>query len=500
MPRIAHKVLIPVLLFVLFGALVGGCGAGPAGTPIPTDLPPTSVPPTEAQPTAAIIIQSDATAAAPSTSVESPQPTSLNPAGPYIYFRGEDRIWISNPDGTFLKLIAQNVDDRNDLSTALSPDGKALLVITKEGDEINLMEYSLPEGYATKIDHLLTYTEADAMKSAGDKTIAYHALQDYPTVAWQPGTGRYIAYAAVRDYVTTDLHVYDRVTGEITQLTFGNSHTIRPTWSPDGQYILHYGVNWTQPFGGALAQYNDFHGAFATRLADGETVAQPNTERVNFLGWLNDQEYITFNADLDVTDGCSAGVFKAVNPANRETRLLTDECFLGVVAYSPDMGTILVSNSSECSCSPGEGLFLLSPPAYQSKFILEGYYYEMSWEPENQGFWPYPGPVVSVDGAEIYNPPPARDAFEASISKLGYEAWKIYQDQEATVVVKVPGGDWETIMTEKADTLIWDPISGDTLLITSTDGRLYRATAPEFVLEQVGEFGKSVKESGWILP
>lgn len=499
MKKTLFKALFFSFLVILTGVLTSSCGPSPTEALAPSDTLQTLMQPTEVPPTVVIDIQPSTDATQPSIDIEPPPPTSLNPTGPYIYFRSEDRIWISNPDGTFLKLIAEDVADRIYINE-ISPDGKALLAITKVGDEISLMEYSIPDGKATKIDLLLTYTESDAMQSAGDKTLAFMALRNYPIVAWQPGTGRYIAYSAVKDNLTTDLFLYDHETGESAQLFSGASHTIMPSWSPDGQYILHYGVNWSQPFGGAIGPYNDFHGAFATHLTDGATIAQPEAERVNFVGWLDSGEYITFDKDLGVTDGCSAGVFKAVNPANRETRLLTDQCFSGRASFSPTWGTILVTNETDCSCSPGEGLYLLSPQEFNSTYLMEGFFYEIDWMPENDGFWPYPGPVISGDGSTIYTPPPVRDAFEASISKMGYQAWKIYDNQEATVVVKAAGGDWETIMTEKADNLIWDPISGETLLITSTDGKLYRAKAPEFALEQVSEFGHSIIETGWILP
>ena len=59
--------------------------------------------------------------------------------------------------------------------------------------------------------------------------------------------------------------------------------------------------------------------------------------------------------------------------------------------------------------------------------------------------------------------------------KMGYQAWEVIENQQGRVEVKVPDSDWHTIMNGLVDELIWDPIAGDTLLITLQDGSLYAA-------------------------
>ena len=179
--------------------------------------------------------------------------------------------------------------------------------------------------------------------------------------------------------------------------------------------------------------------------------------------------------------------------------LLIVGIIISEVGFSQESGTILVSNNSDCSCSPGEGLFLLSKEQFDPVFLLSGYILEINWMPENKAFWAYPEALVSGDGSEIYIPPPVRDAYNPAISKAGYEAWKIYQDGQPELVIKSEGGEWQTFMVDKIDQLLWDPVSGETLLIILSNGTLYKASAPNFNPVEIANFGAGIRETGWIL-
>ena len=129
------------------------------------------------------------------------------------------------------------------------------------------------------ISHLLEYHSDElATNPTGRKAFAYYAIAQYDSIAWQPGEGRFLAFIGSMNGPTADLYVYDTQTEEITQLTDGNSQAINPTWSPDGEYILHFGVSWIPPFGGAIVGYNRLDGVWSVRMVDEKVIKLPKPE------------------------------------------------------------------------------------------------------------------------------------------------------------------------------------------------------------------------------
>jgi hypothetical protein len=80
----------------------------------------------------------------------------------------------------------------------------------------------------------------------------------------------------------------------------------------------------------------------------------------------------------------------------------------------------------------------------------------------------------------------------------GYQAWEVIQNQVSSVMVKVYPGDWQTVFTGNARSIIWDPIDGNTLLIALDDGSLYAASAPDFTPRQMGSLGGSIDQAIWL--
>ncbi len=54
-------------------------------------------------------------------------------------------------------------------------------------------------------------------------------------------------------------------------------------------------------------------------------------------------------------------------------------------------------------------------------------------------------------------------------------------------------------MTGKLDQLLWDPVTGETLLVTFNNGTLYKVSAPNFNPVEIANFGAGLWEAGWIL-
>jgi hypothetical protein len=118
--------------------------------------------------------------------------------------------------------------------------------------------------------------------------------------------------------------------------------------------------------------------------------------------------------------------------------------------------------------------------------LLDKKAYEVHWLPESGVFQAYPEALFSSDGSRRYDPPVYDKSFEPAISQKGYEAWEVIENQRGRVEVKVPGADWQTILDGSVEELIWDPASGETLLIVLRDGSLYAASYPDFTPRPMG--------------
>ncbi len=424
-----------------------------------------------------------------------PVPTSLNSTGPYVLFSANTGIWISNPDGSFPTKLTDLDMGLADLHQALSPDGSQLALVARDDIGIGLYLVEIPIGETQKIATLPLLTEEDLLDATSPKAITSYAIMDYPNVAWQPNDGSLLAFTGAINGPTSDLYLYNIQSGEFTQLTDGPSQAIAPSWSPEGQYILHYGVSWVPPFGGAIVGYNRLDGAWAVRASDGEVINQPKPKGYhgNFVGWQDDSHYMIFDSD----DTCYSVNLRNVNVVDGKTTPVMEASFYYSIAQSPENMALLFSGDEGCTSSPGEGIFLM--PAGQSDHIqlTNKKAYEIYWLPESGVFQAYPEALFSSDGSIRYDPPVYEKSYQPAISKLGYQAWEVIENQQGRVEVRVPGSDWQTILDGFVEELIWDPIIGDTLLIALDDGSLYSASAPDFDLRLKGNLGGRTYQAIW---
>jgi hypothetical protein len=315
------------------------------------------------------------------------------------------------------------------------------------------------------------------------KSFAAYAIRDYDNVAWQPGEGQLLAFMGGMNGPTSDLYLYDTESGEITQLTSGLSQSVFPNWSPDGNYILHYGVSWRGPFGGAIIGHDHLDGIWAVRAADGEVIPLPTPKSVSFnlVGWEDEDHYLTYDSDAD----CARNL-RSVDVVTGKATPLIPTAFYYYIARSPENGALLFSGAEGCADSPGEGIFLLMPGETTPIRLADKRAWEVTWMPAANVFYAYPEALFSADGSTRYDPPVYDKSYQPAISQKGYQAWEVIENQKGRVELKVPDGEWQTILDGSVEELIWDPATGETLLIVLRDGSLYAASYPDFTPRQIG--------------
>jgi hypothetical protein len=369
-----------------------------------------------------------------------------------------------------------------------------MALVTSNDQGLDLMMVRIPSGETETIVHLIDSPPAAAYDPTSPNSFATYAIRDYDSVAWQPGDGRLLAFIGAINGPTADLYLYDTQTKEITQLTDGPSQAVLPVWSPDGQYILHFGVRWVPPFGGAILGANQLEGIWSVRVSDGTviTLPKPGGDTPHFVGWQDNSHYITYDPG-----DCYSEDLRSIDVVSGEATPIMENSFWYSIAQSLENGALLFSSKQECASSLGEGVFILLPGQTTPIKILDKRAWEIDWMPESEVFFAYPEALISSDGQTRYDPPFYDSSFSPAISKEGYQAWKVYENQRASVMVRVLGSEWQTIMDGSIDELIWDPLAGNTLLITMDDGSLYAATYPDFTPQLMGNLGGSVIQVIW---
>jgi dipeptidyl aminopeptidase/acylaminoacyl peptidase len=450
-------------------------------------IPPSTLP---SAPSATSILPTSP--GAPSAAAATPAGLALQ--GPYVLFAGQNiGVWLANPDGSYPTQLSDQWLFGFDLHHALSPLGDRLALVTKNEDGLDLVEIALPDGAWRTLAHLISITPDQlALDPTSEKSIAAMMIGEYDTVAWQPPDGRRIAYAGAEGGPTSDIYIVDTTTGEIRQLTDGPSQAIFPSWSPDGGYVYQVGVSLVPPFGGAIGGFNRMDGSWAVRVPDGQVISQPALVHPSgFLGWVDGTDYLMLDW---------AGDLSQVDAATGEARaLLTGFCPIADAVQSGDAGTLLISVLPETECPFGVGVYLWDPAGTSAPAFLDPERsWGLQWLEESAVFYVYPMALISPDGSIRREPPTADSSFHPAVSKKGYEAWEVIENTQGRVVVRVPGGDWREILQADVAQLVWDPTSGDTLLIAARDGTLYAATAPDFVPRIVADLGGSVDQAIWV--
>jgi hypothetical protein len=419
-----------------------------------------------------------------------PPPPTITPSVPeslYTMYGGPKGIWISRPDGTSLTKLTDLGIDRFDLRRVRSPNGDRLALIVQTNEGFDLVEVLIPGGETKTIAHLYSITDEELMaKPTSARAFTAYAIRDYDNLAWAPG-GRYLAFVGAMDGPTSDLYLYDTESGNIRRLTDGEAQAVFPTWAWDGEYILLYGVSWRGPFGGAILGHDHLDEVVAVHVSSGlgTLLPVPKSVAFNFVGWQGASHYITYDSD----EACHAKNLRSVDVVTGEATPIMEASFYPAIAYSDQYEAFLFASEASaagCPDSPGEGTFLLSEGQTTPVKLLDRKVYEVSWLPGTQAFYAYPEGFFSAEGTKVYEPPVYEKSYQPAISDNDYQAWEVIENRQGRVVVKVPGGDWQTVLEGDVAALAWNVLAPETLTIVLKDGSLYTATAPAFNPQMMG--------------
>ena len=310
---------------------------------------------------------------------------ALSMSGPWVVIPSKERMWAANPDGSGVtSLINQASIQWYVQKVAAAPQGGHLAFTASWEPEglqgLTLFLLKLPEMTLETITELTS----PATAPPADPQIcdpgyeAARAATIGSGVAWSPD-GRMLAFVGVQDGPTSDLYVYSLDTGEIEQVTDGPSQAYHPVWSPDGQYIIHFGASCF----GTGAGFNML-GAWAAS-PDGTDVfslydIDPGSAGETVVGWLNNEEVV-----IETISGCPAQNLRKVNLSTRTVTTIYESCYYDLV-MAEDHSLALTVDAGMASDGVG-GVFIF-PPSGEDVFHnpdLAGY--ELSYSAEYGAFF-----------------------------------------------------------------------------------------------------------------
>jgi len=152
----------------------------------------------------------------------------FSPDGERVVFisdrTGKEQVWIVSTDGSDSTQVTEGGND-DVMSPEWTPDGE-YIVVSKGGRNLKLWLVHADGGSGVAM-----VPEPDAAHMAG---AAFGADENKVWFASRPGRHQYNS-----TFPNYQLAVYDRETGESTTMTSRYGSAIRPTLSPDGQWLVY---------------------------------------------------------------------------------------------------------------------------------------------------------------------------------------------------------------------------------------------------------------------
>jgi len=507
------KFLLRLLPAVLIFILTLGCSPNPPLTPSPTvEISP---PLTET-----LLPESPDTFRTPTLSPDPNLALTLTPPAteetakpPILVIITPDGLWKiwSNGIGLY-KVSDDHIIAPQNTSAMPAPGGTYAAYITGDSRlrDLTLKIIHVERGLVYSIPLALPEYAIQQDAVQGDPDVeAARAVVERTSFAWSPN-GSQLAFLGMREGPSSDVYTFSMVDFwvfteeqanrgvQTIRWTDGPSQGISPTWSPDGRYILHAGVNTL----GTGAGY-DMAGVWAVDTQTGEVldVYKPeNSGAEIFVGWQDEDTFLVHSW----TPVCGNERLRMVDILTGKTRMIWEGAFNGVAFTRVEgNGALLVSvdqYSAECKTRAGPGLFLLFGPEYigMSTMVSEEAFLPV-WSPEGRMF--FARTAENVYGIELNDDViiirPLDAPFPGLPSVSDWWAARLVWASQAGVWVGALDAPPVQIFSSPASLPMISP-NGKTVFFIAEEG-LFVAHAPDFTPQLVGE-GLLGTGAFWVKP
>lgn len=497
---------LPVVLTLTLALISCRALAPQAETPPPAQITPvlaTEAPPSppSVEPTPTEIIPTVTPEIVPPVVAPTPWPTvtpepqaNLNPNGPWLLLNIGEGLWATNADGSALtQLTNERVVGPSDLSLAVQPGGRLVAYITGDVDRthnLTLKLLSLPDGGVKTITRLTnpgTEPGNDAMLDS--RIEAVRAMTDFDSLAWSPD-GSMLAFIGAQDGTSADLYTYSAGSGEIRRLTDGPSQGYGPHWSPDGRFIVHFGVN---SFGtGAGFSMAGGWAAWASG-AGVKTLFNGGGSGQEFAGWVNEREFLINAWRPD----CGPQNLRVMDVETGTARTLVEGC-LSSVAAAPFSGKAFVAGGMDGA--DFHGLWMIDPANGTRVELLPestSWLTTQSVFPDVLAMTSSGAVIFSGDGTRMADSPTAGCTYGYQTAGYGMiYAWACSEiGPEPGMWINGPGIETRKIFEGGAGLPMWAP--DNTLLFVS--GRtLYKALFFQYDPVPVGIVTGDISAMAWV--
>lgn len=309
---------------------------------------------------------------------------SLLRTGPWVALPSQQRLWAANLDGSgLMPLINQASLSWYVQQVAAAPQG-GYLAFTAAWDNDNLAGMTLfladlPDATVETLTELSWEgtTPPQSPQVCDPNFEAARAITMDNALAWSPD-GRKLAFIGAHLGTTADVYIYSVDTGEITQITDGPSQAYGLSWSPDSQYVVHFGASCF----GTGAGFS-MMGAWAAKYDDTDVITlyevDPQSAGERVVGWLGNREVV-----VETMSGCPAKNLRKVNLDSGAVTVLYEGCYYD--AAMAEDGTIGLVNADDIGTAGAGGVYIF--PASGGQRIhnpdLQGY--DITYSPGFEAF------------------------------------------------------------------------------------------------------------------
>ncbi len=285
----------------------------------------------------------------------------LNAGGPWLISQDQNNLYLIQSNRADA-INAEKVVGLTQLSSMIAPRGGHIAFITAPDPAVmksfKLTIYNLVTQKVEKVIPLSTLkTEPSASASVGDNAFeAMRAVSGPNSLAWSED-GRQLAFVGAQDGPSADIYLYSLDTQKVIRLSDGPSQAYNPSWSPDGKYVVQFGVS---SFGTGAGF--SMVGAWASPANNSAAIElyKPSSSGEVSLGWANANTFLVYSFN----PVCGLYNLRAVNIAPLKVTVLFSGCF-NHAAFDRASGTIYLGvtqgQADLCSCGKkvNRGLYQL---------------------------------------------------------------------------------------------------------------------------------------------